>query len=333
MTRMIADAVSERIVELSQTGLVKEISGFDSFQYANERLAYLTGVQTFFEEQKAFEIFRQAVRVAAPESDAKRKREFGDFQTPPDLALKVCKYLAEEGVSPHTIIEPTFGEGNFIHAALHAFPEAQKIYGVEIQENYVWRVKIALLIRALLGREVSTQIELYRDDIFTHPFPEQVLNSSNILIIGNPPWVTNAELSSLESKNLPEKQNLKALNGFDALTGKSNFDIAEYILLRLLDLFAHTPGTLAILCKNAVAKNLVEILPKKQYRVSLMRQLSINAQKEFNAAVDASLLVMNLGSARTSFTCQTGSLETPGMVGPHYGWTKGNFISNVDDYQ
>ncbi|MCI0447046.1 SAM-dependent methyltransferase, partial [bacterium] len=99
------------------------------------------------------------------------------------------------------------------------------------------------------------------------------------------------------------------------------------------DLFTDLPGTLAILCKNSVVKNLVEILPRKQYRVSNIRQLAIDAQREFDAAVDASLLVMTLSSVNSSFTCQVGSLKNPETVDYRYGWKKDSFVSNLDDYQ
>ena len=35
--------------------------------------------------------------------------------------------------------------------------------------------------------------------------------------------------------NLPEKENFKRLSGTDAITGASNFDICEYIILKLIE--------------------------------------------------------------------------------------------------
>jgi len=55
--------------------------------------------------------------------------------------------------------------------------------------------------------------------------------------------VTSAELGALNAENLPVKRNVKGLNGLDALTGKSNFDIGEFILLRMLELFSGQRGT------------------------------------------------------------------------------------------
>jgi len=48
-------------------------------------------------------------------------REFGDFQTNPQFAEKVCKLLAKIEVNPEYVIEPTCGEGNFIIASIKNF--------------------------------------------------------------------------------------------------------------------------------------------------------------------------------------------------------------------
>src|SRR3989338_2717472 len=53
-------------------------------------------------------------------------------------------------------------------------------------------------------------------------------------------------------ENFPKKSNFKRYNGLDAITGKANFDISEYILLHLLREFKDVKGTLAFLCKTQV---------------------------------------------------------------------------------
>jgi hypothetical protein len=260
-------------------------------------------------------------------------REWGDFQTPLPLAMQVCRYLAASGVAPRVVIEPTCGTGNFILAALQSFPTVELVYGVEIQEKYYQRLKTVLLPEALRGRRAAVDVELRHDDIFMHPFPSRILNAQEVLILGNPPWVTNAELGALDANNLPAKRNLKSLNGLDALTGKSNFDLGEFVLLRLLDLFSERRGTLAMLCKNSVIRRMVEMLPQRRHKVSNLRALEIDAQREFSAAVDASLLVMDLGASQPEFTCQVATLVQPHNVTRRFGWTRHKFVSNVDDYE
>jgi len=56
----------------------------------------------------------------------KLKVEYGDFQTPIELAEQVCKKLVELGVKPDIIIEPTCGIGNFVEAASSCFESAKK---------------------------------------------------------------------------------------------------------------------------------------------------------------------------------------------------------------
>ncbi len=326
----IREAIAEHIVELSQTRLLDMVSSYGTVERANEELRRLTGVRSFFPDAVSFDQFRQLLSLPA---DTQKSREFGDFQTPAELAAQVCRYLAAAGVSPRVIIEPTYGEGSFIFAALNSFPTTQLVYGVEIQERYEWQVKIALLIRGLLGHRTSAEIELRRDDIFKHRFSDEVLTAQDVLIIGNPPWVTNAELSGLNSRNVPSKKNIKSLNGLDAMTGKSNFDIGEFAVLRLLELFSERRGTLAMLCKNTIVKNVVEILPQRNFKVSNLRAFEIDANREFGAAVDASLFVMDMGVSKPAFTCQVAPLAHPERTTRTFGWTRGRFVSNAEDYE
>ncbi len=71
----------------------------------------------------------------------KAKIEYGDFQTPVELAKRVCQKLVELGVMPDVIIEPTCGVGNFIEAALDSFKSANKIFGIEINPDYLEEIK------------------------------------------------------------------------------------------------------------------------------------------------------------------------------------------------
>ena len=73
--------------------------------------------------------------------NTKLKVEYGDFQTPLELAEKVCQKLRKLGVSPGIIVEPTCGMGNFIQAAVYSFPSTSKIIGVEINQNYLQEIE------------------------------------------------------------------------------------------------------------------------------------------------------------------------------------------------
>ena len=329
----ITEAVSEYIVEPSRTQLLEMISAYDTVEHANENLSCLTGIRDFFPNKQALEEFRHVISRPVSEADKRNNREWGDFQTPSGLAAQVCNYLAEMGVSPKIIIEPTYGTGNFIRAALKSFVGTELVYGVEIQEKYEWHLKVVLLLDALQGHRVSAEIELHQGDIFTYCFPPHILKAKDVLIVGNPPWVTIAELSALNASNLPAKKNIKALKGMDAMTGKSNFDIGEFVLLRMLDLFSEQRGRLAMLCKNAVIKNVVEILPKRQFRVSNIRAFQIDAGREFDVGVEASLFVMDMGVSNSAFTCQVAALDKPYCVTRRFGWLDEKFVSDIEGYQ
>jgi hypothetical protein len=47
--------------------------------------------------------------------------------------------------------------------------------------------------------------------------------------------VTSAQLGVLGASNGPDRQNARGLRGLDAVTGKSNFDVSEWMIVRLLD--------------------------------------------------------------------------------------------------
>lgn len=318
--------------EVNQTRVLNLMKSYRTTAQANEDLYTLTGIQQFFRDADEYETLCSMLMAPTP-LGCNENREWGDFQTPFCLAEQVCHYLIETGVSPRVVIEPTYGTGTFILAALALFPTVQHVYGVEIQAAYTWHLKMSLLMRALQGCQTKANIELYQDNIFTHRFSQSIRNAHNVLIIGNPPWVTNAQVGLLQGKNLPAKSNIKAFHGIDALTGKSNFDIGECVLLRMLDLFAEKQGTLAILCKKTVIKNIVELLPRSIYNVANIHALEIDANQMFGASVDAALLVLTMGTRSKTYTCQVAHLDTPYDIQRSFGWAHNKFVSSIEAYE
>jgi hypothetical protein len=148
--------------------------------------------------------------------------EFGDFQTPSALATKVCRLLAHRGQAPASVVEPTCGIGNFLFAALEQFPAIQRGLGVEINQAYVDRLVVKLQSKGNVDNVRIIRENFFKADWTTllRDLPEP------ILVIGNPPWVTNAQLGALGSVNLPAKSNFQNYSGLNAITGKSNFDIS-----------------------------------------------------------------------------------------------------------
>lgn len=68
---------------------------------------------------------------------SKDKLQYGDFQTPHELARKACQLLGSQICEPASIIEPTCGRGSFLVAAAQQFKNANRIVGLDINPEYV----------------------------------------------------------------------------------------------------------------------------------------------------------------------------------------------------
>jgi predicted RNA methylase len=228
------------------------------------------------------------------------KSEFGDFQTPDALALRVTRLLHTLGVRPRCIVEPTCGRGSFVAAAAEVFAGAEKIIGLDINEDHLCVARTRLHVDA----RARSRIGLQRANFFTtdwkHLFEE---DCAPWLILGNPPWVTSADLGALDSANLPAKSNFHGRAGIEAITGKSNFDISEWMLLRYLDWIEKRRGTIAVLCKAAVARKVLLFAWSRQLPIRSARIYRIDAVKEFGAAVDACLLVVEIAAPALTAEC------------------------------
>lgn len=261
------------------------------------------------------------------------RTEYGDFQTNAGLANAICQKLAAAGVRPQVVIEPTFGQGSFILAALRHFPTVEKIYGVEIHQPYCQQAEQAVEGYFLEHPEQPRpEIKLLNTNVFGFDWAvlRREVDGKNLLLLGNPPWVTNAALSGMDSANVPRKSNQKNHNGLDAMTGKANFDLAEFILFDLLNAFQHTEGNMAFLVKNAVTRNILTEQPRRHYRIGYMEQQKINAQQEFGAAVDAGLFVCQLNTEPAT-TCRELDFYTQKLERV-FGWSGNKFISNTRHY-
>ncbi len=87
--------------------------------------------------------------------------EFGDFQTPHELAARICRFLAAEGVAPAAILEPTCGKGALLLSALDQFPAVLRAIGIDIKADYV-----AFTRAAVQGRPNAEKVLLARDNFF-----------------------------------------------------------------------------------------------------------------------------------------------------------------------
>ncbi len=211
----------------------------------------------------------------------------GDWQTPESLAKDVVARLAKD-VSPAAVLEPTCGVGAFLRAAGEAFPKASLV-GFDLSSKYVRSARKALGARESCVRVADFFATDWKAVVGDLPGP--------LLVLGNPPWVTSATQGSVGGKNLPEKKNRSNLRGIEAVTGKSNFDVSEWMIVTLLDalLASAKTFTLAMLCKTHVARRVLGHALGKGARVS-GRLYQIDARRAFGASVEAVLLT--LGSSK-----------------------------------
>jgi hypothetical protein len=306
---------------------------YNSFKEVNAILKDKTGIVNFLKKEDDYLQLKQKVETSQSVVCESRV-EYGDFQTNRNLSLSITKYLSDKEITPQVLIEPTCGKGSFILSAIKTFNSLQQIFGIEIQEQYLWELKFELLEYFLQNPIANKpEIHLYPCNVFDFDFQQikKQINGRELLVIGNPPWVTNSTLSTLNSNNLPIKTNFKHAKGIDAITGKGNFDIGEYIALKMLDLFANENGNFAFLIKNSVIKNIVYEQKRNKYPISNLEKHIINAQKEFGAAVDASLFVCKFNSI-AEYTAQEFDFYTskPRVT---LGWVNNKFASNTEKYK
>ena len=263
--------------------------------------------------------------------DKRSRGDYGDWQTSFEFARSVCQYLKSRGLTPDIIIEPTCGVGNFIAAAIDIFDSVKKVYGVELAPEYIEQTEKRL--KEYKNNKRIAEYSLYNTDVFSFDFQEIVKENpdKSILILGNPPWVTNSALGKTEGTNLPAKGNIHNTRGIEAITGKGNFDIAETICYALFDAFSkHRNTYIALLVKNTVIKNILHAQYAHPRPIQNLRQLCFDAKKEFKVAVAASLFECQIGE-KPQTQCQVYDFYTRNYSHA-FGWVKEAFVSNVQDY-
>ncbi|MFO0751903.1 MAG: N-6 DNA methylase [Thermodesulfovibrionales bacterium] len=255
--------------------------------------------------------------------------EYGDFQTPSDLAEQAISVLIKLDIHPGSILEPTCGRGSFLLSAAQAFPSTHTCIGIDINGQHL----------SDLGTRVATvekgkRISLRLGDFFTFKWDELLTTLPEpILIVGNPPWVTSAELGILQSKNLPQKSNFQVRRGYDAITGKSNFDISEWMLLKHFEWLKGRSGIIAILCKTSVARKVLSYAWKSDLPISLAHMYLIDAQKHFGASVDACFFVVGLHKNTASRACLIYENLSDSCPSHSIGFYDDLLLSNVKKYE
>jgi hypothetical protein len=254
--------------------------------------------------------------------------EFGDFQTPRQLAEQICRFVIKRFGPPRSVLEPTCGRGEFLAAALDVFPSLQHALGVEINGSHV-----AAANASLRGRSATITCEVRQGDFFATDWDVIVQQLPDpLLVIGNPPWVTNSAISAVRGSNLPVKNNFQRLAGLDAVTGKSNFDISEWMLLHLAKTLKGRNATLAVLCKTTVARKVL-IQGWRQGLFGNAELRLIDAKRHFDAAVDACLFCCQFSGDSHRLSAEVYAdlnADSPTHV---LGLRDDRLVSNLDDFE
>lgn len=245
------------------------------------------------------------------------RNEFGDFQTPVELAQAVFSTLPSGPWG--RLLEPTCGTGNFLQAAKSV--DAGDVLGIEVQPQYA----AAAEEHARVLRRNIFDLDLGSELSWQHDGP--------MLVVGNPPWVTNADLSRFSSSNRPIRTNIRKLRGIDAMTGASNFDIAEYIWLKLLIELQHHEPVISLLCKTHVARNVLGYCEQYDLPVAASALHRIDSRKWFETAVDACLFTVEVGNGPGNYMCDLYENFDDLLPTSRFGFLGGRLIADIPAYE
>jgi hypothetical protein len=222
---------------------------------------------------------------------SRQTAEYGDFQTPEALARRVCALLSRQGLRPASLVEPTCGLGSLLFAGLDQFPGIDQALGADVNPSHIRHAEVIRTTRADGNKTRLNVADFFETDwapvLASLPEP--------VLILGNLPWVTNSHLATIGSANVPTKSNFQNRKGLDAVTGKANFDVSEWMLARLIEGLQGRHGALAMLCKSAVARKALLHAWQHHFAISSATIHRIDAVADFGAAVDAALLTIVFG--------------------------------------
>ena len=276
--------------------------------------------------------------IEVPKAKAVSVKEYGDFQTPSNLCNSICSIIKNDNFEPTILVEPSCGKGNFIVSALEMFPTIKIVLAIEVQEFYkdelldnlalssidLSKIKIVFILSSFFAIDFKSIFEKNNIDP----------NKEQFLILGNPPWVTNSFLGTITSNNIPIKSNkVSKLKSLDALTGKSNFDISETFITVLFNNFIDKEFILALVCKTATSQSLLKNRYVNAGRFSYHSFL-FDAKKHFGISATANVFVIKKSKKNDEqeLYCSVFNLDSPKLQLYNYGYTKSNFVSNIDLY-
>lgn len=255
--------------------------------------------------------------------------EFGDFQTPVWFAKHICELIDAIGCNPSILIEPTCGVGAFLVAGLQKFSDIETGIGVEINAEYAFKAR-----QELNAQGFGNLATILTNDFFELDWHSLGNSGGVTLYLGNPPWVTNSVLSKLRSENLPRKENRDDLTGIEAITGSSNFDISEWMILELLKLRKTRRVIVAMLCKTSVARKLLKRIWQESSDPIDAKLFRINSKEVFDVSVDACLVYLDATTEESpaSQTCELYSSPDLATYEGTFGFRDNTLVAETNKY-
>ncbi len=310
---------------------LNELISTKQLDLINIKLQETCGCIDFFPSSDEISMFKSLLDKVTLNTVSDNRAEYGDYQTNSKLANAVIEKLLSKKITSEFLIEPTCGKGNFILAAIQKIQTLKEIWGIEIHEPYIWQCKLSILDFYLNHpNHNKPKIHIIKQDVFYFNFNaiKKLISKQNLLLIGNPPWVTNSMLGGIGANNHPIKSNFKKQKGLDAITGKGNFDIAEHIMYTLLKTFDSFSGHTAFLIKNSVIKNIIYEQETNQFRIANIEEQNIDCTKEFSVTVEASLFTCELNSIPEK-KCNVYDFYNQNFK-YSFGWQDEIFVSNIE---
>lgn len=256
----------------------------------------------------------------------RRTVEFGDFQTPQHLADAVCDLIVRKGFAPASVVEPSCGRGAFLTAALKAFPSAT-VRGYDCNSAHVEAARHRL--------STCPRASVSNGDFFQRDWDAVLAKLADpVLVLGNPPWVTNAAMGSLGGANLPKKSNVDGLRGLEALTGSANFDISEWMIRENVRWLRNRGGAIAVLCKTSVARKVLARVWAEDVSIDCAAIHGFDSARDFGVSVDACLLFLRV-VPHTGRVCECDGYDSLDAADRscRFGMKDGMLVSDLAAYE
>jgi adenine-specific DNA-methyltransferase len=234
--------------------------------------------------------FREVSKKFNSSMSKELRKEQGIFFTPKKARDVLFEKLAECGVNPKTILEPSFGSGEFLLDAKRLYPEAT-LYGVEKNEE-------------LFASFQSPDANLVCGDFLDW-------KGKADLIIGNPPYfvLKTDHLSAKEKK-------VFASNNAEAMTGRPNIFIL--FLYKCLTEHLEEDGYLAFIIPTSLY-NCSYYQPMRNYiqkHTTIKYVETLDKPWFYETGQDTMLIVIQKGKRNDDYIFQSASGNI--YISPHY---------------